>query len=306
MGVGQATAISVLSVLLGLLVLGVVVTVLIIATKASKLEAAWKVALTQCKDPVMCTLSKDDTLTFNIDGSAYNPGLAKYALDLCTRSAMAFQARAPPALPPGTALIDTLNDASGLFGIVLRHESSGVYFCAFHGTLDGTQIRADVDYPQIGAGVSKGFYTQYESLKSSSSLKPCKEVLSAIPATAPLVITGHSLGAAVACIAAADLQRVANNNTYLYTFACPRVGTSAFAEYVAGSVVAAYTVLNTADVITELPFSVMSNVSDPANPFLFQHAGALQLFHAQTGCIQSNHMPPVYAKNLANTVRFIE
>lgn len=50
--------------------------------------------------------------------------------------------------------------------------------------------------------------------------------------TAKLYITGHSMGAAIATLAAIHLQQDGMPVESLYTFGCPRVGNQAFALYV--------------------------------------------------------------------------
>jgi hypothetical protein len=54
--------------------------------------------------------------------------------------------------------------------------------------------------------------------------------------SAKILVTGHSLGGALAVLAAADIKRsfpdLADNELDLYTFGCPRVGTPLFAEYI--------------------------------------------------------------------------
>ena len=46
-----------------------------------------------------------------------------------------------------------------------------------------------------------------------------------------ILITGHSLGGAIATIFAADLISIGYDNTIIYTFGAPRVGNSQFTDW---------------------------------------------------------------------------
>src|SRR5262249_19504516 len=50
----------------------------------------------------------------------------------------------------------------------------------------------------------------------------------------PVLLTGHSLGAALATLAASFYRPVVANDSALYTFGSPRVGTSGFAATLSG------------------------------------------------------------------------
>ena len=67
-----------------------------------------------------------------------------------------------------------------------------------------------------------------------------------------LVTTGHSLGAAVATLAAATLRK-AGIPIELYTYGSPRVGNKAFAEFVTNQAGGEYRLTHSADPIPRLP-----------------------------------------------------
>lgn len=67
-----------------------------------------------------------------------------------------------------------------------------------------------------------------------------------------LVVTGHSLGGAVATIAAASL-RAAGLPCDLYTYGSPRVGNAAFAQFVTDQAGAEFRVTHTDDPVPRLP-----------------------------------------------------
>lgn len=49
--------------------------------------------------------------------------------------------------------------------------------------------------------------------------------------TAEVLVTGHSLGGAIATFAALEIRHSGYNVDHFYTFGCPRVGSSRFAKY---------------------------------------------------------------------------
>ncbi|KAG5497557.1 hypothetical protein JKF63_03821 [Porcisia hertigi] len=119
---------------------------------------------------------------------------------------------------------------------------------AFRGTNNLQNILADVSALQVDYGrrsscgrqcrVHTGFFDSYKSLRQQTR----KAVLNLVEVnpTYEILITGHSLGGALATLASADLQESLNGspNLYppwtisLYTFGSPRVGNAAFAKWV--------------------------------------------------------------------------
>ena len=79
---------------------------------------------------------------------------------------------------------------------------------------------------------------------------------------ADVYITGHSLGGALATIAALDIARKnkLNNPINLYTFASPRVGDNTFAdkfnEFVSKDKIKAFRFANSEDIVPKVPFPV--------------------------------------------------
>ena len=75
-----------------------------------------------------------------------------------------------------------------------------------------------------------------------------------------VVITGHSLGGAIATLAAAEMELVDADSRYrvsrLYTFGSPRVGNANFASWFANNTRAmdAFRVVHNKDAVPHLPF----------------------------------------------------
>ena len=105
-------------------------------------------------------------------------------------------------------------------------------------------------------GVHKGFRAALDS--AWDMIDPYLSGL-----TCPLFYTGHSLGAALAVLAASRRAPQA-----VYSFASPRIGNEAFAASLAD--VPVYRVVDDQDAVTSLPPKLLG----------FRHVGALQLLRA--------------------------
>lgn len=133
---------------------------------------------------------------------------------------------------------------------------------AFRGTDQPRDWLANVDAMLAPTGredlpglVHKGFREAFESVRDE--LEP------ALSGPGPWLFTGHSLGAALATLAAARHKPAA-----LYTFGSPRVGTGAFAAALGGRPV--YRIVNARDVVTSVPL--------PLAGVGFEHLGELIYF----------------------------
>jgi triacylglycerol lipase len=124
-----------------------------------------------------------------------------------------------------------------------------------------------------------------------------------------LFVTGHSLGAALAKLAAADL--IANGSAAvkptLYTFSGPRVGDAAFAAKFKEQGLAAWRIFNTEDIVPTLPLSTVEANPESIlglfeskielllklilkeNDFVFQHVDEPVAVTYQRNTIPGNH-----------------
>ena len=122
-----------------------------------------------------------------------------------------------------------------------------------------------------------------------------------------LYICGHSLGAALANLVAADLvfhQLIRKDATKVYTFSGPRVGDSIFAtnfKEILG--LSAWRVFNTEDLVPTLPFATLA--MDPSTQLgLFESRIELllKLILAQPGFIYQHVDEPVAVTYQRNTI----
>jgi triacylglycerol lipase len=196
------------------------------------------------------------------------------------------------------------------FGFVARNRTSGLVFVVYRGTESPQDWIADFTFPQVPhllGNVERGFADVYDQTAGSVS--------AAIPRAggAPhVVVTGHSLGAALAVLAAAAIViSGAAAQTALYSFAGPRVGDLAFAGGFNSRVPAAWRIVNTEDIVTTVPRATpaLSAGIIPHNPLTFlnnlgqtldyEHVGDAIPFTTHTGSIEGNHDMTVYIAALS-------
>jgi predicted lipase len=150
-------------------------------------------------------------------------------------------------------------------------------------------IQATYVHPVNGTVIGKvhsGIYDFYHAHLAAA----VKEAVQALDPKQPLVIAGHSLGAALATFAAIDLALMLpefQSGIQLYTYAGPRLGNKAFAETHSKLLPNHYRITNLADMIPMLPLSKL--LTDD-----FVHVGESWSFLSQQGDIMPNHFVETY------------
>ncbi|CAH0017572.1 unnamed protein product [Clonostachys rhizophaga] len=141
--------------------------------------------------------------------------------------------------------------------ISINHVRKQIVFTA-RGTLTGTEgdVNLNVDfkpYPGVdGAQVHTGFYDAWDEMAAAGAIKAVSDAVAANPGYS-IVATGHSLGGALASMAAASLRNT-GFSVDLYTYGAPRLGNAAFNHFLAGLPGADYRVTNVDDPVPRLPF----------------------------------------------------
>lgn len=127
------------------------------------------------------------------------------------------------------------------------------------------------------------FYTQHFALSVRDAVK-------SLDPSKPLLISGHSLGASLAALAAMDLALhlpAWRSSLQVYTYGGPRLGNRAFVEAHSQLIPNHYRVINLADLFPMLPLSKL--VTDD-----FIHAGEQWAFLSHQGDIMPNHIVETY------------
>jgi predicted lipase len=146
------------------------------------------------------------------------------------------------------------------------------------------------------ANVHKGFvdvYMKFRNDLSSTLLKinPNKNK--------KIIISGHSLGAAISTIAGADLVQSGYKDVGVYNFASPRVGDQTFADLVNIELkLPVYRLVNISDMVPNMPPSVSPNFEDYDNPYMYVHCGKMVYFQINRLSVLNNHLIPAYMTGL--------
>eukprot|EP00760_Papus_ankaliazontas_P023216 PhM_4_TR1988/c0_g2_i1/m.68940 len=108
-----------------------------------------------------------------------------------------------------------------------------------------------------------GFLMAYRAIKDEL-LPSVQEAIAEHPGK-EVIVTGHSLGGALATFAAYDIKRFLRVEPTVYTFGAPRVGNDTFAQMYDAMVPNTFRVVNESDIVTSIPFSAFG--------LLFRHVG---------------------------------
>jgi triacylglycerol lipase len=122
-----------------------------------------------------------------------------------------------------------------------------------------------------GGRVHSGFWQGAQAVWSDveSEVQRMRQAFATPP---PLFLTGHSLGGALAILAAAQLQLCGHQVDGVYTFGCPRIGDRQFAmQYNRRLYNCTFRLVNHRDIVTQLPPAEMA----------YTHVGQLIYFDAQ-------------------------
>jgi predicted lipase len=235
----------------------------------------------------------------------YDRNVSKFAVELISR--LIVYKNEEITLPPEIELLKKVYnyDENPVFGIVAKDKSDTVWI-AFRGTDNIIELIEDAMYRQktfIGdqtqllnmrrgmnpnAKCHSGFLSIYQRFR--------EEIKEVINNYTNIVISGYSLGGAVATIAGLDIAYNLGKSAVVYTFASPMVGNKEFAEQV-DSTVSVYRHINTCDIVHNLPNSVSPNFLCPSHPIMYQHCGIPIVFTDNWFSIANNHYITVYKNN---------
>ena len=146
------------------------------------------------------------------------------------------------------------------------------------------------------AKVHEGFINIYTNFRN--------ELLSTMKTIDPnknktIIVSGHSLGAAIATLVGIDLLQSGYTNIVVYSFASPRIGDNVFKTIVDDELkLPVYRLVNISDIIPDTPLSVSPNLDDCDDPYIYVHCGILIPFQINRLSILNNHLIPNYMAGL--------
>ena len=160
------------------------------------------------------------------------------------------------ALPGHSNVAKAMLDDSGLFGLLGKNPTTKTAFVAFRGTQTFDDWVGDFDalfepykYSPNAGMVHVGFQSIYGALHDSIAAG----IGNAISGCDDLLVTGHSLGGALAVIAAPDLAKNLPLVPELITFAGPAAGLADFVRFFDLVIPSCYRIVNFWDVVPRLP-----------------------------------------------------
>lgn len=111
-----------------------------------------------------------------------------------------------------------------------------------------------------------------------------------------IIISGHSLGAAISSICATYITfNITDKPIFVYTFGKPRVGNIEYSQCVEKKFYNRFwRIENENDIVIQLPLSAMLNINDYNHPWIYQHEGKRIGFEYNYGSLQLNHSMNCY------------
>ena len=207
-------------------------------------------------------------------------------------------------LGTGYQILGALRAAGEGLGFVARNQTTRNVFVVFRGAQELRDWRANLSLPPVvheWGMVEQGFSGLYQEC-TVSVIQAVKRA----PDAPGVFATGHSLGAALATLAAADLA-IHGIAAALYNFASPRVGNTKFAQaFNANALVTArWRIVNTEDIVTTVPLATpvplgadmlgaIGTVFAPVHQFDYMHVGTPVDFTVNNGSISGNHNLATY------------
>jgi len=219
-------------------------------------------------------------LTFSTISYCDQPIVANWSCDLCPHG--------------GDALtnVTVVNQATGITKLrayVGARPSDGAVIVAFRGTVDQDIMNwiKDVGIVETapwkdlkGVKVHGGFYSSWGTLRDGvfgavAQLAAASGVAEAGPVA--VHITGHSLGASMAALAAFELTRSASLSAravvgHVYTFGQPRTGNAAFAAAYNASIGTHWRLTHNRDPVPQFPWPALGYHHVPQEVFYDEHS----------------------------------
>jgi triacylglycerol lipase len=264
-----------------------------------------------------------ENLPTTIGFDNWDTKIAKYCSVIIYSIEKASQEKIKPVYPKDLVMEKELYDNAGdpVFGVVFTNSNN--IWISFRGTLSSKEWEQDFTYQQESmfqkqtvkqitldflttvsgkvANVHKGFvdvYMKFRNDLSSTLLKinPNKNK--------KIIISGHSLGAAISTIAGADLVQSGYKDVGVYNFASPRVGDQTFADLVNIELkLPVYRLVNISDMVPNMPPSVSPNFEDYDNPYMYVHCGKMVYFQINRLSVLNNHLIPAYMTGLEGKLK---
>ena len=172
----------------------------------------------------------------------------------------------------GDSLVEIVEDnITSTFSFVACDKVAQTLYVSFRGTVDLPNWITDFDFVKVPdliddpeALVHAGFYRAYNRVRQgilSAVNDALQQQSSPCFGSSRMVVTGHSLGAALSGLCALDLRKkfknIPNLHIELNNFGMPRLGNVAFAYAFPGAVNVSWRMVHQADIVPHLPLQLM-------------------------------------------------
>jgi triacylglycerol lipase len=197
-------------------------------------------------------------------------------------------------VPRGYRCVSVFNAAAygskrEIFGTII--ESDHNIIIAFRGTISKADtisdfIASQMSFPWVlkAGKTHRGFTNIYSSAR--------QQIITALRQCSPdkkLLITGHSLGGALATLCALDIAcNTIFTTPYVYTFAAPRVGDPIFAAFYNQKIIHNHRIVIDHDLIPYVPPPIYRTISR-CKVYLYLHVKGLFQLHFKSDSISKNH-----------------
>ena len=218
---------------------------------------------------VMYPAASSAYLIISVPAPPLPPGYALVgAIEADPGKALAAMALADPRLHH---IVDKMLLESSIFGLVAWNDAAKTAIVAFRGTLTMVDWVDDLDAMPVeylaipGSGfVHMGFQMVFEHVRHSVG----QLFAGGCRGAQRILVTGHSLGGAVAVLAGFEIAKTGAVVPELYTFAGPRASAPDFAGHFDTLIPICYRVVNFMDVVPQVPL-----------PPVYKHVGQEVLVH---------------------------
>ncbi|GGD94512.1 lipase family protein [Paenibacillus nasutitermitis] len=191
-------------------------------------------------------------------------------------------------------------DIEETFGFLIESERAAIL--AFRGTSSATDWVTDLIAQQIvfkpankRCLTHRGFTDVYMSAKQDIF-----RLLDTLPGNKPLFVTGHSLGGALATLAALDIvTNRSHKQLIVYTFGAPRVGDPSFVRHYNKNVPVNFRIQNEYDIVPHLPPLVYQPPKSEKLYYYLHVKGEVKRSY-RIGSVGGNHILSNYFVDLAS------
>eukprot|EP01116_Phalansterium_solitarium_P002535 TRINITY_DN12605_c0_g1_i1.p1 TRINITY_DN12605_c0_g1~~TRINITY_DN12605_c0_g1_i1.p1 ORF type:complete len:299 (-),score=80.14 TRINITY_DN12605_c0_g1_i1:107-1003(-) len=148
---------------------------------------------------------------------------------------------------------------AGTYGYVGFSNESIVL--SFRGSVSAQNWMTDFDfvkspYPDVkDAAVHSGFWHEWTAV--NTSVVAAVLALRESQPELPVLLTGHSSGAALSQLCAVELRRLGVGPVSVFNFGCPRLGNKAFADYYHTVAPTTFRIINQRDLVPHYPAQTM-------------------------------------------------